>query len=95
MDGPPQSLPEKLSKDRNDVEVYAAYLEADHDRSIQKIFFKIILPLYFITIWIAMFMLTQGLYESTFKWLSSIVFAVFLFAFQTKIRAILAKLLLH
>ncbi len=92
----PQSDLEMPSKDRDDVQVYAGYVEEEkHDRSIQIIYFKIILPLYFITIWIGMFMLTEGLYETTFKWLTTIIITVFLFAFQAKIKTILAKMLLH
>ena len=92
---PSDQIPEKPSKDRADIEVYTAYTEAKHDREIQKIFFKIILPLYFITIWIAMGMLSGEQYEGTFRWVTGIVVAVFLFAFQSKIKAILEKLLLH
>lgn len=95
MDESPYSHPAKPSKDRPDIQVFDAYLEADHDRSIQKNFFQIIMPLYFITLCVAMFTLKEGQYESTLTWLSYLVIAVFVFAFQSKIKAILVKLLVH
>ena len=92
---PEHCVPEKPSNDRADIEVYAGYIEAAHERQVQIIFLMLIMPLYFITTWIAMVILPEGSYENTFGSLTAIVIGVFLFAFQTKIRAVLAKLLLH